>query len=109
MVKLEFYVPQSSAEPVKEALFAIGAGRIGRYDRCSWETAGTGQFRGDDEARPALGTPGRLERVEELKVEMVLEDQILGAAITALQETHPYEEPIFAVWKVNREIAIGSG
>lgn len=100
MIKLEFYVPLDSADSVKEALFAAGAGRIGRYERCSWETEGLGQFRGDEESRPAVGTAGKIEKVRELKVEMVLEDRLLDNAVAVLREAHPYEEPVFAAWKV---------
>jgi len=43
--KLEVYVPLTHAEELKTALFDAGAGRIGNYDCCCWQSVGTGQFR----------------------------------------------------------------
>ncbi|RDB44135.1 NGG1p interacting factor NIF3 [Halomonas sp. DQ26W] len=100
MYKLAFYVPVEDAEAVKEAVFATGAGRIGNYEACCFQTPGTGQFRPLDGANPHLGRIGELEHVEELKVELVCEDDLIGEAVDALRAAHPYEEPAFDVWKL---------
>lgn len=103
MYKICFYVPESHLEKVKEALFAAGAGRIGDYDHCCWQTRGTGQFRPLAGSRPHIGAEGRLETLEEYKVEMVCHERIIDAAVRALRESHPYEEPAFDVWKLSEE------
>lgn len=95
MIKLSFYVPESHLEAVKEALFAAGAGRIGDYECCCWQTLGQGQFRPLPGSDPFLGEQGALERVEEYKVEMVCEDHLAPALVAALKSAHPYEEPAF--------------
>ncbi|MGM0783343.1 MAG: NGG1p interacting factor NIF3 [Pseudomonadota bacterium] len=100
MYKLAFFVPTDDAETVKEAVFATGAGRIGDYEACCFQTPGTGQFRPLDGANPHIGQVGDLERVEELKVELVCEDDLIRQAMAALREAHPYEEPAFDVWKL---------
>lgn len=100
MYKLAFFVPVADAEPVKEAVFATGAGRIGDYEACCFQTRGTGQFRPLAGADPHIGRVGDLEQVEELKVELVCEDSLIGKAIEALRAAHPYEEPAFDVWKL---------
>lgn len=100
MYKLAFYVPLEDAETVKEAVFASGAGRIGDYEACCFETRGTGQFRPLDGATPHIGKVGALEKVEEVKVELVCEDQLIREAVDALRAAHPYEEPAFDVWKL---------
>ena len=97
MYKLCFYVPETHVEVVKEAIFATGAGRIGDYDSCCWQTLGQGQFRPLAGSNPFLGKIGWVEQVSEYKVEMVCEDHIIEAAIAALVETHPYEEPAYDV------------
>ena len=56
MLKLIFYVPVESAETVKAALFNTGAGKIGNYDQCSFETLGMGQFRALPGANPSIGS-----------------------------------------------------
>lgn len=101
MYKLVFFVPESHLEPVKTAVFATGAGRIGDYEQCCFETRGMGQFRPRAGARPFIGEPDRLERVEEVRVELVCEDALIREAVTALREAHPYEEPAFDAWPLS--------
>ncbi|MGM0535493.1 MAG: NGG1p interacting factor NIF3 [Pseudomonadota bacterium] len=100
MYKLAFFVPVAHAEAVKEAVFATGAGRIGDYEACCFQTRGTGQFRPLAGADPHIGRVGDLEQVEELKVELVCEDSLVDKAIEALRSAHPYEEPAFDVWQL---------
>lgn len=100
MYKLAFFVPVEDAETVKEAVFATGAGRIGDYEACCFQTRGTGQFRPLTGASPHIGSVGNLERVEELKVELVCEDHLIGEALAALKAAHPYEEPAYDVWRL---------
>jgi len=101
MVQLCFYVPQTHAEIVKEAVFSAGAGEIGEYDHCAWQIVGEGQFRPKAGSAPFLGSEGRLERVPEFRVEMVCADAKIQEVIAALIESHPYEEPAFHYWPIN--------
>ncbi len=96
------YVDVAHAEAVKEAMFAAGAGRIGNYAGCAWQTLGTGQFRPGDAARPFIGSPGQDERVEEWRIEMLCEDCFLDAVLAALRAAHPYEEPVYGVLRLER-------
>ena len=76
MLSIQFYVPESHLEPVKNALFAAGAGKIGNYDCCAWQTKGEGQFRALEGSQPFLGQKGQIEKVSEWKVEMVFAETI---------------------------------
>jgi hypothetical protein len=87
-----------SLAATREAVFAVGGGRIGDYERCSWYTAGTGTFLGGDETDPAIGERGREEHVPELRVETVVPDDLLEEAVAALRAAHPYEEPAYDVY-----------
>ncbi|GGC84480.1 Nif3-like dinuclear metal center hexameric protein [Halopseudomonas salina] len=98
MYKLCFYVPESHLEAVKLAVFGAGAGHIGNYEHCCWQTGGTGQFRPMPGSQPFIGESGALERVEEFRVEMVCADKSIQTAIAALRQAHPYEEPAFDCW-----------
>lgn len=98
MYKLCFYVPSSDIEKVKNAIFESGAGKVGNYSHCSWQTLGEGQFLGNAGSQPAIGQQGQLEKVSEYKVEMVCDDQHIHAAIQALKQSHPYEEPAYQVF-----------
>ena len=100
MYKLGIYIPASHLEEVKKALFAAGAGRIGNYDSCCWQTAGQGQFRPMDGSKPFLGQQGQVESVEEYRVEMVCDDALIGEVVAALKASHPFEEPAYDVLRL---------
>jgi hypothetical protein len=97
MYKLCFYVPLEHLESVKQAVFAAGAGRIGNYDHCCWQVEGEGQFRPLDGSQPAIGQHYQLEKVRECRVEMVCDESHIHAAVAALKQAHPYEEPAYDV------------
>jgi hypothetical protein len=100
MYKLCFYVPLPDCDRVKQAVFDAGAGRIGNYDACCWQVAGRGQFRPLAGSQPHIGERDELETVEEYRVEMVCDDDVVEAAVKALKRAHPYEEPAYDVWKL---------
>ena len=97
LYKIELYVPESHLAAVKTAMFEAGAGRVGNYDCCAWQTRGEGQFRPLDGSTPFLGNQGQIETVIEHKLEMVCEGQCLEAVIAALKRAHPYEEVAYTV------------
>ena len=94
-------MPEEFLEPVKTAVFAAGAGRVGGYDQCCWQTKGIQQFRPLEGSDPHTGKFGVREQVEEYKVEMVCVDECVDAAIAALRKAHPYEVPAFEVWQLD--------
>lgn len=98
MYKLCIYVPEDSVEKVKSALFEVGAGRVGNYDTCCWQTSGTGQFRPLKGSNPAIGSLNKTEYIAEIKIEMVCPDNLIKIAIQALRNNHPYEEPAYDVF-----------
>lgn len=100
MYKLVFFVPESHLETVKSAVFSAGAGRIGDYEACAWQTLGQGQFRPLPGSNPFIGSDNQLELVSEYRVEMVCADEFIRAVIAALRQAHPYEEPAFDVWRL---------
>lgn len=87
-----FYVPEDHAESVKNALFNCGAGKIGNYQECCWQTLGQGQFRPTEGSEPFLGETNQITRVPELKVEMVIDDAHVNEIKQTLLQTHPYEK-----------------
>jgi hypothetical protein len=98
--KLVVFVPPEALEPVRDALFAAGAGTIGDYERCCWYTEGTGTFLAREGADPAIGEVGKEERVREFRLETIFPDEAHDAVIAALRRAHPYEEPAFDVIQV---------
>lgn len=100
MYTLCFFVPESHVETTKAAVFDAGGGRVGDYDRCSWQTLGQGQFRPLEGSQPFIGSQNEVERVTEYKVEMVCADELIEAAVAALKLAHPYEEPAYEVYRL---------
>ena len=100
MYKLAIFIPETHLEQVKTAMFDAGAGRIGNYDQCCWQIKGRGQFRALEGANPFLGQQNTVEYVDEYKVEMVCEDDLLMPVLEAMKASHPYEEPAYDVIKL---------
>jgi hypothetical protein len=96
--KLVVFVPREALDPVRDALFEAGAGRIGDYERCSWYTEGTGTFFGREGTEPSVGQAGREQRVAELRLETVFPEERQAEVVEALRHAHPYEEPAFDVY-----------
>jgi len=99
MYRINVYVPLDYADTVKQAMFDAGAGRIGLYEHCCWQTLGHGQFRPLAGNQAFIGETGQLETLEELKIEMVCEARFIKAVITQMKKAHPYEEPAYDVYQ----------
>jgi dinuclear metal center YbgI/SA1388 family protein len=95
--KIIAFCPADAVEQIRNGLAAVGAGRIGAYELCSFETPGTGTFFGTDAANPAVGDKGSMQRVQEVRLEMVCPLRSLPLAVMSLREFHPYEEPAFDI------------
>ena len=96
--KLVTFVPPKDLENVAEALYAAGAGVIGEYTHCSYQLRGMGTFFGKEGSNPTVGRRGRLESVDEVRLEVVCPASKIETAIAALRAAHPYEEPAFDVY-----------
>lgn len=95
MFQIVVFIPESHKEHVKDAMFQAGAGRLGNYDRCSFEVSGLGQFRPLKGAQPFVGSILEVENVKEVRVEMICEDHLLKDVIHAMKNAHPYETPAY--------------
>lgn len=90
----------SHAEIVREAMGKAGAGRIGNYEFCSFSSRGTGRFRPLAGANPAIGQVGELEQVEEERIEVTCDRELVEDVIKAIKSVHPYEEPVIDVYSL---------
>jgi dinuclear metal center YbgI/SA1388 family protein len=108
--KLVTFVPANDANKVAEAIYAAGAGRIGNYSHCGFQTEGVGTFLPLEGARPAIGRKGKLEKVDEIKLEAVVPGERIAAVVSAMRQAHPYETPAFDVFRhYNVESRFGLG
>jgi hypothetical protein len=92
-----FYVPMTHLEFMKKVCFSEGGGRIGNYENCSFEVYGMGQFKPLKGSKAFLGNVGELEKVQEAKVEMILDENNRVGLLKAFLENHPYEEPAYGL------------
>lgn len=95
MYKLIVFVPVESIDKFKDELFKAGAGRLGEYSHCCFETKGIGQFMPLTGSNPTVGQQYKIERVEEIKFETIVEKKSIENVLTTLYQAHPYEEPAF--------------
>lgn len=92
-VKIFVTVPKENVESVRNAVCEAGAGKIGNYTFCTFASCGEGTFLPNDNANPFIGKNGKMEFVNELKLEFVCDTQKVKQVVTALRKVHPYEEP----------------
>ncbi len=94
-----FYAPPSHVEQIKQAMFAAGAGKLGHYSSCAWQTLGEGEFMPLTGSQPYKGCVNQTEKAAEYKVEMICEQQYLFNVISVMKREHPYEMPAYQVIK----------
>lgn len=92
-VKIIVTIPVDNVNEVRDAMCEAGAGVIGNYTHCSMSTKCVGTFKPNDEANPYIGQINNLEFVDEEKLEVVCDINIVKKVISKLREVHPYEEP----------------
>lgn len=109
LVKVVVYVPTPNVDKVAQSMFDAGAGHIGKYSHCSFRAIGIGTFLGGPDANPAIGQRGRLERVEEVRLESIVPRTRLAAVVAAMRASHPYEEPAFDLYAILPQPTSGIG
>lgn len=95
--KLFTFVPVENANEVLKSLFAAGAGNIGQYSDCSFNTAGEGTFKAKPGANPYIGEIGELTRTKEVRIEVIFPAYLEKEIIRELFKSHPYEEVAFDI------------
>lgn len=95
-----YYTPKSHLDITKQAIFAAGAGNMGNYSCCAWETKGMGQFKPELKSNAYIGKVGKISRVNEYKVETICPATKIKQVIKALKKAHPYEYPALGFLKL---------
>lgn len=97
-VKLVVFVPASHAGIVRDAVCAAGAGWIGNYSHCTFQTEGMGTFLPLDGTSPFTGSPGEMSSVEEMRLETIVPSVRADAVVQSMLEAHPYEEVAYDLY-----------
>lgn len=99
--KIVTFCPIDYAEKVREAIFAAGAGHIGDYDCCSYNVEGKGTFRGLENTTPFVGETGKLHYENEVRIETIFPIYLQNRIISALLQSHPYEEVAYDIYPLD--------
>lgn len=87
---LVFYAPPAAVAACKSAIFSAGAGRYpgpGGYTEACWAASGNGQFRPGMTATPHIGEKGKLEELEEVRVEAFCNgEDVMRGSVEALKK-----------------------
>ncbi len=108
--KLVTYIPKTHLETLRTALSNAGAGALGNYDCCSFESTGTGTFRGNAESNPFIGQAGQLSHEIEHRLEVIFPVYLQHKIVEALKKNHPYEEIAYDIYALDNSFeSVGLG
>jgi len=108
--KLVTFVPDAYTEKVRNELFSAGAGHIGNYSNCSFNNSGMGTFMGNDTSNPFVGKKNKFHFERENKIETIFPKHLENKIISALKNTHPYEEVAYDIYQLeNKYNKVGAG
>lgn len=100
--KIAVFIPKDHLDPVMEAMADAGAGWIGNYSHCTFRLNGTGTFMPREGTDPFIGTAGKLEEVEEIRLETIVPADLQHRVIKAMIKAHPYEEVAYDVYPLEQ-------
>ncbi len=100
LMKLVVFVPEEQADNVRQALGGAGAGYIGNYSHCTFNSLGTGAFKPEEGTDPFIGEKGKMEFVDEVKIETVYHASQQKKVIQAMTKAHPYEEVAYDLYQI---------
>jgi dinuclear metal center YbgI/SA1388 family protein len=108
--KLVTYTIPENAEQVRNALFEAGAGKIGNYEDCSFNSQGIGTYMGNENSNPEIGERFEFVETQEIKIEVIFEKHLQGKVLQALFKNHVYEEVAYEIYDLqNQHQNIGLG
>jgi dinuclear metal center YbgI/SA1388 family protein len=101
--KLVTYTTHENADKVRNAILQTGAGTIGNYDNCSYNSNGFSTYRGNQNSNPTIGTKGELTTTNETKIEVTFEKHLESKILKALFDNHIYEEVAYEIYDLQNE------
>ena len=110
LYKLVIFIPRNEFEKFRDEILKIGVGHIGNYSYCSFSTEGEGTFVPLPGTQPFIGETGKLEKVNEIRLETIVPQHLLKDALEIIATCHPYQEPAFDIYPIeNNKIKGGFG
>ncbi|MBO1197955.1 Nif3-like dinuclear metal center hexameric protein [Staphylococcus simiae] len=93
--KVQTYIPKVDVKTFKDNLSQAGLAQEGNYEYCFFETEGLGQFKPVGNANPHIGEIDKIEYVEEVKVEFMIDYGQKDLTEQLIKSYHPYETPVY--------------
>lgn len=110
LYKVVIYVPETHVEAIRNAFHESGAGHIGNYSHCTFQSGGEGTFKPLEGTNPHIGKQNALTFVSEKKIETIVPKKILSDVLNTILSAHPYEEPAYDIYPLaNKGEAAGIG
>lgn len=103
LFKLAVFTPVTHVQEVVDALSESGAGHIGNYSHCTFQSEGFGTFKPLEGTNPFIGTTNKIEKVEEIKIETIVQEGLLSKTIQAMINAHPYEEVAYDIYALENK------
>jgi hypothetical protein len=98
LVKIVVFVPENDAASIRQALGENGTGVIGEYTFCSYSLKGVGRYLASDKAKPYIGSKGKIEKVDEQRIEVQCDRLRAKEVVAIIRKAHPYEEVVIDVY-----------
>ncbi|WP_068674308.1 Nif3-like dinuclear metal center hexameric protein [Oceanobacillus sp. Castelsardo] len=104
LLKIVVYVPKTHIKEIRNALSDSGAGHIGNYSHCTFQTEGQGTFKPLEGTNPYIGTADQLEFVDEVRMETIVPEEKVNKVISSILKAHPYEEPAYDIYPLKNSV-----
>jgi len=108
-VKFAVFVPKTHADAVRQSMIDAGGGHIGNYSGCTFSIPGEGTFMPGEGTTPFIGTKDVLEKVDEVRIETIIDKRKVGYLLDAVTKAHPYEEVAHDIYNLDMGKAYGLG
>lgn len=108
--KFVIFTPRESEEKVREAICSQDGGKWRNYSCCTFSAEGKGTFIPGEGSKPYTGKMGRINYVDEVRLECIVNEENLAGLVKAALDAHPYEEPAYDIYRIeNKFVESGIG
>lgn len=100
MYKLAVFTQSNTANTMRHALNAAGAGNLANYRDCSYSSTGTSRFTSKDEEHSFVGDKNEMLEIVQEKIEVLFPEKIKNQVLEAMYDNHPQEDFVYDLYQV---------